>query len=337
MNVFYPYSENIDWKNSIFLAGPCPREKEDFSSDWRLEAIELLKKEGFSGNVLNPTNNKYEDMGSEAYVTQLDWEKKGMTCASVILFWIPRSERHPALTTNIEFGMWIGSGKCVVGFPEWAEKCKYIEEVTKLKGSQCHNTLKGAVNEAFGRFGRKATFFFTSDTHFSQERTLDLSRRPFSSVNEMDEAMISNWNSRVTMNDTVYHLGDFGNHEIVKLLNFKRMVLVKGNYDRDNAELEKTFLDDGRIEIADSCKCTTSDRENKFVFRLMHEPLSGRLNEGEFALYGHVHRSSVVKRNGLNVGVDGNHYRLFSLDDVLWQVNGILNHYDENVFTEECK
>lgn len=337
MNVFYPYSENVDWKNSIFLAGPCPRENEDFSSDWRFEAIELLKKAGFSGNVLNPTNEKYADMGRDAYATQLDWEHKGMVCASVILFWIPRNKKHPALTTNIEFGMWIESGKCVVGFPEWAENCKYIEEVAKMNGAQCHGTIRDIVNEAVGRFGRKATNFFTSDTHFSQERTLVLSRRPFKSIKGMDERMISNWNGRVTMNDTIYHLGDFGNPEIVKLLNFKRMVLIKGNYDRDNPVLEQTFLDDGRIKIADSCKCTTPTGENKLVLRLMHEPLSGKLNDGEFALYGHVHRSSVVKRNGLNVGMDGNHYRLFSLDDVLWQVNGILNYYDENVFVEKCE
>lgn len=335
MNVFYPYSENVNWKNSIFLAGPCPRGKEEFSSDWRFEAIELLKKAGFSGNVMNPTNEKYADMGNDAYATQIEWERKGMVCASVILFWIPRNEKHPAITTNAEFGMWIGSGKCVVGFPEWAENCKYIDEVAKMNGVKCNGTLQNTVNEAVERFGRKATSFFTSDTHFGQDRTLELSCRPFKSTKEMDETMISDWNGRVTMNDTVYHLGDFGNPEIVTLLNFKRMVLIKGNYEDGDKEVVDGLLEDKRVFVVDTLVLNVKSKGLKL--RLMHEPLSGTLKEGEFALYGHVHRTSVVKRNGLNVGMDGNHYRLFSLEEVLWQVNGIRNHYDENVFTDECE
>ena len=53
--------------------------------------------------------------------------------------------------------------------------------------------------------------WFTSDTHFSSERTLELSKRPFKSVEEMDKILIENWNSVVGQNDTVYHIGDFGN------------------------------------------------------------------------------------------------------------------------------
>ena len=34
--------------------------------------------------------------------------------------------------------------------------------------------------------------YFTSDTHFGSERTLELSRRPFNSVFEMDETIIKN-------------------------------------------------------------------------------------------------------------------------------------------------
>ena len=32
--------------------------------------------------------------------------------------------------------------------------------------------------------------WFTSDTHFSSERTLELSKRPFKSVEEMDKILI---------------------------------------------------------------------------------------------------------------------------------------------------
>lgn len=61
--------------------------------------------------------------------------------------------------------------------------------------------------------------FFTSDTHFSQERTFKFSRRPFNNVKEMDETIIANWNNLVKENDTVFHLGDFGNYSLVEKLN----------------------------------------------------------------------------------------------------------------------
>ena len=61
--------------------------------------------------------------------------------------------------------------------------------------------------------------------------------RPFSTVEEMDEALIDNWNSVVKPGDKVYHLGDvtFGNKEnyienIHKKLNGKKRLIV-GNHD----------------------------------------------------------------------------------------------------------
>lgn len=39
--------------------------------------------------------------------------------------------------------------------------------------------------------------WFTSDTHFNSERTLELSKRPFKTVEEMNNVLIKNWNSVV--------------------------------------------------------------------------------------------------------------------------------------------
>ena len=50
--------------------------------------------------------------------------------------------------------------------------------------------------------------WFTSDTHFGHSRILAYAHRPFANVDEMDEALIRNWNSVVGERDDVYHLGD---------------------------------------------------------------------------------------------------------------------------------
>src|SRR6218665_2406214 len=51
--------------------------------------------------------------------------------------------------------------------------------------------------------------WFTADTHFGHARIIDICRRPFGSVDEMDRAMVANWNAVVGKNDQVFHLGDF--------------------------------------------------------------------------------------------------------------------------------
>ena len=51
--------------------------------------------------------------------------------------------------------------------------------------------------------------FFTSDTHFNHTNIIQYCQRPFKSTDEMNEAMIDNWNSVVGEDDTVFHLGDF--------------------------------------------------------------------------------------------------------------------------------
>ena len=46
--------------------------------------------------------------------------------------------------------------------------------------------------------------FFTSDLHLGHENCIRLCNRPFSSIEEMDETLIENWNHKVTGKDTVY-------------------------------------------------------------------------------------------------------------------------------------
>ena len=84
--------------------------------------------------------------------------------------------------------------------------------------------------------------YFIADTHFGQERTLLLSRRPFSSVKEMDLIMCMNWNMTVKPEDTVYVLGDFGIMDILPLLNGKK-ILIKGNYERIGRRICRSHLE----------------------------------------------------------------------------------------------
>lgn len=139
----------IDTRPSIFLAGPTPRSKDVKS--WRIEAIKILEKLNFNGIVYVP-EDKFEYINE--YINQVEWEKKGLTNATIIVFWIPRVLKDmPAFTTNVEFGFWIAKNpnKIVYGRPDDAEKNRYLDWLYKDQinaniFNSLENTLKYAVD-----------------------------------------------------------------------------------------------------------------------------------------------------------------------------------------------
>ena len=134
-------------KTSIFLAGPTPRDKNVPS--WRPDAIKFLEDRHFKGVVYVPEYSTGEPMSD--YIAQVEWERKALLNASVIVFWIPRKiPEMMALTTNVEFGYYLHTRKIIYGRPEDSEKNKYLdwlyEEDTKLKPFESlYETLNTAL------------------------------------------------------------------------------------------------------------------------------------------------------------------------------------------------
>lgn len=86
--------------------------------------------------------------------------------------------------------------------------------------------------------------FFTSDTHFSHANIIQYCDRPFRDTDEMDEAIIRNWNETVMPTDTVYLLGDVALGPIEKsLAKVSRLngykICVLGNHDRPFMRMDK--------------------------------------------------------------------------------------------------
>ncbi len=74
--------------------------------------------------------------------------------------------------------------------------------------------------------------FVIADTHFGHKKALSF--RPFETLADHDDYMVTQWNSVVKPKDTVWHLGDvlFGpdSFEILGKLNGRKK-LVMGNHD----------------------------------------------------------------------------------------------------------
>lgn len=99
------------------------------------------------------------------------------------------------------------------------------------------------------------TLWFISDTHFGHTSMVEkfvLSdgspARPFSSVEEMDELMIRNWNDKIRQSDHVYHLGDVAmkrqdvDRIMPRLNGHKR--LVRGNHDIFKTKLYMKYFEE---------------------------------------------------------------------------------------------
>ena len=333
-----------DMNNSIFLAGPCPRK--DYSNDWRNEAFRILEELGFDGNVITPTNDRFQELrdnyGNDALVQQTKWEYEAMKKASAIVFWVDRhiDKGFPAFTTNIEFGDWYDREGTYFGFPEGADKNEYLKVRLDMVGKPYYTELTGVLKAAVDALNRPGQRFFTSDTHFSQERTRELSRRPFPNLYEMDLEMISNWNKAVTMNDTVYHAGDFGDIEtmrdILSCLNYKTLVLVLGNYDRKIvSEIENELSMLGRDVVISSVESFEEDGKTYYV---VHEPDEGSSvpeYPDNIVLYGHIHGRAFAKRNGFDLATDYHRYTPISMEQVKWFANAI-QYWDHNVFCDKA-
>ncbi|WP_415714440.1 metallophosphoesterase [Roseibium sp.] len=150
--------------------------------------------------------------------------------------------------------------------------------------------------------------FFTADTHFGHGRIIELSQRPFGSVNEMQEVFIRNWNAVVTPDDVVWHLGDFGIDDIepgkaldifCRLNGTKHLIL--GNHDQEvTHSLPWESVSESKL----------LDTEEGQVF-LCHYPMLTwpRARKGAIHLFGHLHSEWLGTDLSADVGVDAWDYR----------------------------
>lgn len=136
------------------------------------------------------------------------------------------------------------------------------------------------------------TNFYISDLHIGHENILRFENRPFADINEMNNKIIENWNSRVCNSDTVYILGDFIWAKetewpaIVGSLAGNK-VLIRGNHDpkQFSAATKRMFQEITDLkENKDSGKHVVMCHYPIPFFRADFAPTA-------FMLYGHVHQT----------------------------------------------
>lgn len=143
--------------------------------------------------------------------------------------------------------------------------------------------------------------WFIADTHFSHANIIRYANRPFASVEEMDYALINNWNLCVSEDDQVFFLGDFGLGSVQYLQSIcaklkGNKICIRGNHDANpnrmnrigfSVVLEAAFLKIGHNNV-----------------ELIHVPTDRP--PAHFQLHGHVHDKKTNKLilNQLNLCVE---------------------------------
>ena len=92
--------------------------------------------------------------------------------------------------------------------------------------------------------------FFAGDTHFGHAKIslFEPESRPFSSIEEHDEAIVDRWNSVIGKRDLVWHLGDVAMNSVDSLKHVARLngtkKLVMGNHDKYHATDDLEYFQD---------------------------------------------------------------------------------------------
>lgn len=184
----------------------------------------------------------------------------------------------------------------------------------------------------------KQRIWFTSDTHWGHLNIIKFCNRPWKTVEEMDEALIENWNSAVSKDDIVFHLGDFAFapnwrwKELLSRLN-GHIYLILGNHDVSRWPGDSVMTLFEQVSQQMFLKV-----DNKQIY-LSHCPLlcyDGTYRSSEnviWALSGHTHiqkinnsgkdfeRLKYMLPSQYDVGVDFNDYTPISYEKLSEKIN----------------
>lgn len=158
--------------------------------------------------------------------------------------------------------------------------------------------------------------YFTADFHFNHTNIIKYCNRPFSSVKEMNETIIENWNKVIKPQDYVWILGDIGWFKNVKEVDsFLRKLngnkgLIVGNHDKPFVLKSYHWSDIGHLkDIKYKDQPITLCHYAMRVWDLSHF--------GSWQLYGHTHAQ--LPDVGLlqyDVGVDNNNFTPISFEEI---------------------
>ena len=159
--------------------------------------------------------------------------------------------------------------------------------------------------------------FIVSDTHFGHSNILKftgsdgvLIRPQFPNVEDMDEQMVDRWNSVVSDQDIVYHLGDVyfdDGHRVLKRLRGRKR-LILGNHDNGKSSyLQNSFE-----------KILMWRMFTEFNCVLTHVPIhESGMYKVQYNLHGHIHQNPSPTDRHINCSVEVQNYTPRCIEELI--------------------
>jgi len=184
--------------------------------------------------------------------------------------------------------------------------------------------------------------WWTSDWHFNHFNIIRYCNRPFKTVDEMNNIIISRFNARVKPNDLVFFLGDVGfksgtgrgegepqkPQELLKNLNCQNIIFIEGNHDKKGKNGFKTPIQSIVI------------RYGGHLINMTHKPESANFDY-KINIVGHKHDKWFCQRfykkgkftDCINVCIEQNNYYPFSWDEI----NQKYSHWKKKYYDKQLE
>jgi len=165
------------------------------------------------------------------------------------------------------------------------------------------------------------TTWFTSDEHYHHKNILKFSKRPFSNLQDMHQALIDNNNRVVEDKDVVYHLGDFSfanpkkTQRIIDQLKGKH-VFINGSHDYWARKMNLPYIIEKKIDGNYIVMC-------HYAMRTW-----ARSHYNSWNLHGHSHGTLDSDGKQMDVGVDCNEFFPVSFDMVAQIMNNLPDNFN---------
>lgn len=168
--------------------------------------------------------------------------------------------------------------------------------------------------------------WFGSDLHFFHRNVIRHCNRPYSSVEEMNDALIANHNAVVKPDDVYFHLGDFSfgkiepTLDVLRQLNGKKYFIL-GNHDQILQKNRKRIFEENLLEELRDYKEIYVG--NQFIC-LFHYGCRvwNKSHRNSWLLHGHSHNKLPPFGKSVDVGTDTTHilgycpYRPYSFYEI---------------------
>lgn len=204
--------------------------------------------------------------------------------------------------------------------------------------------------------------FFISDLHLGHKNCIPMCSRPFIDVDEMDGTLISNWNARVSDDDTVYIIGDLVWETADPLKYITRLngrkTLIAGNHDLKwlkklgfARQTENGVEFCGYSEYFNNIAQYVETTVDGISITMCHYPMlewraSRKIGSKKlgYLVHGHIHNSDdekytalFVLPHALNAGADINGFAPATFDELVknnetFKLNALHNDVDRALF-----